>query len=114
MQTKLDSRENTYFVIASRLVGVAIHNKKADSRKDYSASAEFMDCHAIATALARNDKVGRVDCHADFQSARNDGKNAATQSATFLEKVDSRISTHNAPILQSSNSTNAARRQDLR
>ena len=102
MQTKLDSRENAYFVIRVRDSGVAIHNKKADSRKDYSASAECMDCRAIATALARNDKVGRVDCHADFQSARNDGKNAATQSATFLEKVDSRIFTHNAPIFSDS------------
>ena len=41
--------------------GVAIHTKKvdssvkADSRSDYSASAECMDCHAAAHAAARND-----------------------------------------------------------
>ncbi|MDL0079256.1 glycosyltransferase family 2 protein [Helicobacter zhangjianzhongii] len=50
--------------------GAAIHNKKTDSSKDYSASAEYMDCHA--------DK-----------SARNDRKNANTQSAAFLENEDS-------------------------
>ena len=60
--------------------------EKVDSRGDYSASAESMDCHATANALARND-----------------GKNANTQ------KVDSSTAT----IPQSSNSTNAARRQDL-
>ena len=54
-----------------------------DSSKDYSASTETMDCHASAVS-------------------RNDDK-----------KVDSRIFTQNAEILQSSNSTNAARRQDL-
>ena len=54
-----------------------------DSSKDYSASAETMDCHASAVS-------------------RNDDK-----------KVDSRIFIQNAEILQSSNSTNAARRQDL-
>ncbi|STO96785.1 glycosyltransferase family 2 protein [Helicobacter canis] len=82
---------NAHSVIARQCAssGAAIHNKKADSRKDYSASAECMDCHA------------------DFQSARNDRKNAAS------EKVDSRIFTQNATILQSSNSTNAARRQDF-
>ncbi|MDL0080129.1 MULTISPECIES: hypothetical protein [Helicobacter] len=41
-----------------------------------------MDRHAIATALARDDKAA-VDCHAD-KSARNDNENAANK------KVDSR------------------------
>ena len=60
--------------------------------------SQKMDCHAIAAALARNDRVGRVDCHADFQSARNDGAIAASQ------KVDSR---ENAKILNESQNTKA-------
>ncbi|WP_115011093.1 hypothetical protein [Helicobacter canis] len=35
---------------------VAIHNKKVDSSNAFFTSAECMDCRAIATALARNDK----------------------------------------------------------
>ena len=64
---------NAHSVIASKRGSdcAAIHNKKTDSSKDYSASAECMDCHA------------------DFQSARNDRKNADTQSAAFLENEDS-------------------------
>ena len=49
---------------------VAIHKfAKADSSNDYSANAEF------------------VDCHADFQSARNDSKNA--KNVKTSQKVDS-------------------------
>ena len=83
---KVDSSANAHFVIRVRVSGVAIHNfAQVDSGNAFFASANIMDCHAIATALARND-----------------GKNAATQSATFLEKVDSRIFTQNAPIFSDS------------
>ena len=52
--------------------GVAIHNQKADS------SLEAMDCHA------------------DFQSARNDGNNAANAANSQAEaKVDSSFSAQN-------------------
>ena len=84
-----------------------------------------MDCHAIATALARNDRVGRVDCRADFQSARNDRENNATSKKVDSSKnaknvskqpkdskseaqnlktpaKDSRISTQNAPSVSDS------------
>ena len=60
--------------------------------------SQKMDCHAIAAALACNDRVGGVDCHADFQSARNDGEIAASQ------KVDSR---ENAKSLNESQNTKA-------
>ena len=61
---------------------MAIHTQNKDS------NCGAMDCHATASAASRNDdenavfqKVdSSVDCHADFQSARNDSK-----------KVDSRI-----------------------
>ena len=86
---------------------VAIHNKKADS-------SVKMDCHAIATALARNDRVGRVDCRADFQSARNDRENNSaskkvdsSKNAAILNELaqDSRIFAHN---VQSAFDTKAA------
>ncbi|STO97905.1 Uncharacterised protein [Helicobacter canis] len=60
--------------------------------------SQKVDRHAIAAALACNDKVGGVDRHADFQSARNDGAIAASQ------KVDSR---ENAKILNESQNTKA-------
>ena len=46
-------------------------NEKADSSNDYSASAESMDCHAIATALARNDKKHAL---VKVDSSPNDSK----------------------------------------
>ncbi len=58
---------------------MAIHKgAKVDSRKKYSASAEC------------------VDCHADFQSARNDRKWAFSKKNSPCEKVDSRIFNKNA------------------
>ena len=81
---------NAHSVIASKRGNdcAAIHNKKTDSSKDYSASAECMDCHA--------DK-----------SARNDRKNAAS------EKVDSNFSTHNAAnIMDCHDSATAESRND--
>ncbi len=92
-QTALESlfdnaATNAHSVIRVRDSGAAIHNKKADSRKDYSASAECMDCHA--------DK-----------SARNDRKNAASK------KVDSSFSTHNAAnIMDCHDSATAESRND--
>ncbi len=65
---------NAHSVISSKRSSacVAIHKSaQAGSRKKYSVSAEC------------------VDCRADFQSARNDRKNADTQSAAFLENEDS-------------------------
>ena len=54
-------------------IGVAIHKTtQVDSSGDYSASAESMDCHANASAFARNDR-----------------KNAESQNAVSLEKADS-------------------------
>ena len=60
--------------------------------------SQKVDCHAIAAVLACNDRVGGVDCHADFQSARNDGAIAASQ------KVDSR---ENAKSLNEPQNTKA-------
>ena len=105
-------------------------NAKVDSRNDYSANAEFMDCHDFASAKSRNDgnrvfypnaaskKVDSsndysasaklMDCHASTAAlARNDRKNA-----TILKTPakDSRIFDKTA---QNVFSQNATRRQDF-
>ena len=71
-------------------VGVAIHKStQVDSRGDYSASTESMDCHATANALARND--GKT-----ATSQKVDSGTAATLNDSAQ---DSRSFTQNAPIL---------------
>ena len=82
-------------------IGAAIHaqqqGEKVDSSNDYSASAEFMDCHAAAHAAARNDKKA-ADCHATASTlARNDSTNTAHNGA----KVDSKRSCDSSPQAQS-------------
>ncbi|STO96482.1 glycosyltransferase family 8 protein [Helicobacter canis] len=71
--------------------GVAIHSlessfAKVDSRA--RAVDSSMDCHATATALARNDKAA-VDCHDLPSKSRNDKNNA------ICKKVDSRENAEN-------------------
>ena len=71
-------------------IGVAIHKStQVDSMGDYSASAESMDCHATANALARND--GKT-----ATSQKVDSGTAATLNDSAQ---DSRSFTQNAPIL---------------
>ena len=64
-------------------------DKKVDSRACDSANAESADCHATAGAVSRNDKEN-------------------TQASS-----DSKVFTRNTGMPQSSDSTNAARRQDF-
>ena len=112
---KADSSPNAHFsVIASRDSGVAIHKgAKVESSNDYSASAECMDsketsanaeryplfskeatlCHAIATALARNDRKIAPNKKVDSS------KNAAILNE---QPQDSRIFTQNAPSVSDS------------
>ena len=53
-------------------VGVAIHKStQVDSMGDYSASAESMDCHATANALARNDRKNANTQKVDSSNAQN-------------------------------------------
>ncbi len=66
---------------------VAIHKgTQADSRKAHNAES-------LESTFSKADS--RVDCHADFQSARNDRKNAAS------EKVDSKDNAENIKNLES-------------
>ena len=67
-------------------------------------SSCFLSLRGEAEAIHKNNAES-MDCHAD-KSARNDRKTAPSK------KVDSR-SNKNAEVLQSSNSQNAARRQDF-
>ena len=60
--------------------------KKVDSSKDYSASAECMDCHAIATALARNDKKNAASKKVDSKSEAQNLKTPAKDSRICDEK----------------------------
>ena len=80
-------------------VGVAIHKS---TQVDSKASAESVDCHANASAFARNDR-----------------KNAESQNAVSLEKVDSRENAANLKTPQNAGaenvfSQNADRRQDCK
>ncbi len=81
---------------------VAIHNKKVDSSNDYSASAEFMDCHATATqclAMTENNTTS------ENEDSRENAKNVSKQPKDSRSEAqnlktpakDSRISTQNAP-----------------
>ena len=80
--------------------GVAIHTKKADSsikvdsRSDYSASAECIDCHANASAFARNDRQNtdnqKVDSSVEStfdKTAQNAFDSQATGGRIFDEKA---------------------------
>ena len=71
---KLDSSPNASFLsLRADEIGVAIHKSaQVDSKSDDSATAKNMDCHAAASAAARNDR-----------------NNAANENAVSLEKVDS-------------------------
>ncbi|STO96741.1 UDP-N-acetylmuramoyl-L-alanine--D-glutamate ligase [Helicobacter canis] len=80
-------------------VGVAIHKS---TQVDSKASAESVDCHANASAFARNDR-----------------KNAESQNAVSLEKVDSRENAANLKTPQNAGAENvfcsqADRRQDCK
>ena len=97
----LSSRASEALFLSSRAdeVGVAIHKgAKADSSKDYPASAETMDCHA-ANAARNDDK--KVDSSNNAQTLKQQAQ-------------DSRIFDKNAEILHNNDSTNAARRQDFK
>ena len=65
-------------------VGVAIHKStQVDSRGDYSASTESMDCHATATAAARNDRKNAIGEKAD--SRENAESVKMPQAAGFCD-----------------------------
>ncbi|STO96967.1 MBOAT family protein [Helicobacter canis] len=85
-----DSKSNAYFLSLRALLRKAWQsiNKKVDS------NFEVMDCHATATALARNDAENAAS------------KNADSSTATTLNEQpkDSRISIHNAQNVFDKNS----------
>ncbi|WP_115011099.1 hypothetical protein [Helicobacter canis] len=68
--------------------------KKVDSSKDYSASAECMDCHAIATALARNDKKNAASKKVDSRSEAQNLKTPAKDSGIFDKTAQSVFDSH--------------------
>ena len=78
---KLDSSPNAPFsVIASRDSGVAIHNQNADS------SLEAVDCHATATAAARNDREKAANQKVDSRETTQNVENSAKDSRICDEK----------------------------
>ena len=95
------------FFLSSRAVcqhGVAIHNPqnaKVDSRNAFFASAKFMDCHANASALARNDSkldstTGATTLHESAQDSKTFTQNAQILHESQAEtKVDSRNEAQN-------------------
>ena len=87
-------------------------NPHAEAKVDSSFSAQNLnnsaqDCKSEAQALEStffenaDSSLEAMDCHADFQSARNDGNNAASENAATLSesqaeaKVDSSFSAQN-------------------
>ena len=80
-----------------------------ENQANQSSLRDTAPAVARQSTLESSVQVDSMDCHADFQSARNDRKNA-----TILNEPtkDSRIN-KNTQNLQSHNSTNATRRQDL-
>ncbi|STO97509.1 hypothetical protein [Helicobacter canis] len=61
-----------------------------DSRNALFANAKFMDCHATASAVSRNDSEldSSVDCHATASAvSRNDYKNAVFQNEDSRENA---------------------------
>ena len=80
-------------------VGVAIHKStQVDSRGDYSAIAESMDCHATATAAARNDRRNATSQKVDSSNEAQNLANSAKDSR-ILESKDSNVFFQNAEIL---------------
>ena len=80
-------------------VGVAIHKStQVDSRGDYSAIAESMDCHATATAAARNDRRNATSQKVDSSNEAQNLANSA-QDSRILESKDSNVFFQNAEIL---------------
>ena len=76
--------------------------RKVDSRNDYSAAAESVDCHATATAFARNDGIetrcvwsvwitkeaAAAPCFAaPISSARNDETIVASKKSGFWGEI---------------------------
>ncbi|MDL0079051.1 hypothetical protein [Helicobacter zhangjianzhongii] len=68
----------------AQLLESTFENAAADTQKVDSS----VDCHAAATAPARNDRENNA--HTSKSTAHNDNKNAISQRAASLEKVDSR------------------------
>ncbi|KAA8707642.1 glycosyltransferase [Helicobacter canis] len=72
--------------------------KQAQSKNTSAPSSRDLQQQVVAIHNLQNAKVDSMDCHADFQSARNDSKLDSTTSATILNKSakDSRSFNKNA------------------
>ncbi|MDL0080081.1 aminoacyl-tRNA hydrolase [Helicobacter zhangjianzhongii] len=70
---KLDSSPNASFLsLRADEIGVAIHKSaQADSKSDDSASAEFVDCHAVQAPLAMTEN----NAASENEDSRNEAKN---------------------------------------
>ena len=92
-------------------IGVAIHKSaRADSKGDYSAIAESMDCHATANALARNDEKTAESQKVDSSTAQNLSE-SAQDSRIFDNKAPNVSEPQNAEA-ESVFCSQATRRQD--
>ena len=93
-------------------IGVAIHKStQVDSMGDYSASAESMDCHATANALARNDEKTAESQKVDSSTAQNLSE-SAQDSRIFDNKAPNVSEPQNAEA-ESVFCSQATRRQDF-
>ena len=73
----IDSEESGFIAAGLQV------DKKVDSRFAYSAAAECMDCHATATALARNDE--KTATYQSVASLENKRSGASVAQQVSLE-----------------------------
>ena len=93
-------------------IGVAIHKSaRADSKGDYSASAESMDCHATANALARNDEKHATSQKVDSSTAQNLSESA--QDSRIFDNKATNVSEPQNAEAESVFCSQATRRQDF-
>ena len=73
---------------------VAKYTKSPSDSKILELESTFLNNAEKIQSITSLEKVDSsceaMDCHADFQSARNDRKNTASENAVSLEKADSR------------------------
>ena len=94
----LSSRDFRKEVVAIHKSAQADSSNAADftTAKKVDSSLEAMDCHAIATALARNDKKNAVSKKVDSKSEAQNLKTPAKDSGIFDKTAQSVFDSHAA------------------
>ena len=93
-------------------------NAKVDSRNDYSANAEFMDCHDFASAKSRNDgnRVFYPNATSKKADSRSEAKtlNNSAKDSRIFDKTAQNVFSQNATRRQDFGDKNGALQGDSR